>query len=1094
MASVYSQKTRFDLDIKDQTVRDIIGTIENESLFRFFYNDEFTDLDKKLTFSTTNQSIDDLMALLLDNTEVSYKVLDNNFIVITPKILLQQGRVTGTVKDARTGEPLPGVTVVIEGTTKGFITDVSGKYTADVIDNNAVLIFSYVGYDIQKVPVAGKSVIDVALEVNVQSLEEVVVVGYGTQKKKDLTGAVVRVQGEGFKNQSMTQITDMLTGTVAGLAANQGTTAEGGSFLEIRGQKSLNASTDPMVVVDGTIFYGSVSEINPADIETIDILKDASSAAVYGSQAASGVILITTKKGKTGKPIINFSSSVGVSTPTHSFKPYNGAGYLQFRGDYLREVNPDKPTWYYNDPNDLPEGVTLEEWRNASNNPQDDNTNEYLSRNGFFQIEQDNYNAGKEVDWYNEVIQKGIRQNYDLSIGGATDRVNYYWSIGYQKNEGVIVGDVFSTVRSRLNLDLKVNDWLNVGTNTQLSARDQSVVQGYIWDMGVNSPYGSMYNPDGSLNWYPNSYSAVNNPLIDYYGQDRLNKQYGIFATIYAKVKLPLGIEYKLSYQPRYSFSKDYNFWSSETINGGVDHSQGYGTRFDDSGYGWILDNLLHWQKEVGVHNFDITLLYSAEDNKYWSSTMSNESFTPNQNLGYNGLQYGTKPGLAIYDERSTGTAAMARFNYSLMDRYLFTASYRRDGYSAFGLKNPWATFPSFALAWRISKEQFFNVSWINQLKIRTSWGSNGNRAIGPYSALAQVNPNLYYDGSNTQVGVYNNTLQNDDLRWERTQSLNFGFDMDMFESRVSMVAEYYVSTTKDLLMNRLLPEITGFTSITSNLGELSNKGFEFTLNTQNIKNPGFSWTSNLVFSFNRNKIVHLFGDYETVVINGETVTREIPDYTNEWFPGQAIDRVWNYNVTGIWQETEATEAEKYGQTPGEYKAEDIDKNYIYEDLTDKQFIGYTKPRYLLGYKNDFTFLKNFTASIFIRADLGHEGVYDYAIRSSNETYDKRSTWDVPYWTPANKNNEYPKLSSQQTVFGGGLAIYKPKSFVRVQDLSLAYQLPSEFCRSIKLADARFFFSVRNLLTFTKWPGWDPESDYESPMPRTTTIGINITL
>ena len=361
MASVYSQKTRFDLDIKDQSVRDVLKTIENESLFRFFYNDEFTALDKKLTFSTTDQSIDGLMTMVLDDTEVSYKVLDNNFIVITPKLLLQQSKVTGTVKDAKTGEPMPGVTVVIEGTTKGFITDISGKYTADGVDNNAVLVFSYVGYNIQKVSIAGKSVIDVVLELNVQSLDEVVVVGYGTQKKKDLTGAVVRVQGEGFKNQSMTQITDMLTGTVAGLAANQGTTAEGGSFLEIRGQKSLNASTDPMVVVDGTIFYGSVSEINPSDIETIDILKDASSAAVYGSQAASGVILITTKKGKTGKPIINFSSSVGVSTPTHAFKPYDGAGYLQFRGDYLREVNPDKPTWYYNDPNHLPAGVTLEE-------------------------------------------------------------------------------------------------------------------------------------------------------------------------------------------------------------------------------------------------------------------------------------------------------------------------------------------------------------------------------------------------------------------------------------------------------------------------------------------------------------------------------------------------------------------------------------------------------------------------------------------------------------------------------------------------------------------------------------------------------------
>jgi TonB-dependent starch-binding outer membrane protein SusC len=1093
MASVYSQKTRFDLDIKDQSVRDVLKIIENESLFRFFYNDEFTDLDKKLTFSTTDQSIDGLMAVVLDNTEVSYKVLDNNFIVITPKVLLQQGKVTGIVKDVKTGEPLPGVTVMIDGTTKGYITDASGKYTIDAVDNNAVLVFSYVGYNIQKVPIAGKSVIDVALEVNVKSLEEVVVIGYGTQKKRDLTGAVVRVQADSYKNQSMTQMTDMLTGTVAGLYSNQGTSAEGGSYLEIRGQKSLNAATDPMVVIDGAIFNGSISEINPVDIETIDILKDASSAAVYGAQAASGVILITTKKGKTGKPIINFSSSVGITTPTHAFKPYDGEGYLQYRGDFLRSVNPDKPSYYYDDPNNLPSDVTLEEWRNASDNPQENNTNEYLSRNGFFQVEMDNYNAGKEINWYNEVINKGIRQNYDLSISGATDRVNYYWSIGYQKNEGVVRGDKFSTIRSRLNLDLKVTDWLNIGTNTQLSNRDQSVVTAELWSMYENSPYGSKYNQDGSLNWYPNSYTAVNNPLINYYGQDRLMKVYGLFATLYAKIKLPLGIEYKLSYQPGYSFSKDYNFWSSETIEGGVDHSQGYGTREDGSDYGWILDNLLHWQKEVGIHNFDITLLYSAEKNKDWSSTMSNETFTPNQNLGFNGLQYGTKPGINIYDQMSTGTAAMARLNYVMMDKYLFTASVRRDGYSAFGLKNPWATFPSFALAWRISKENFFNVPWINQLKIRTSWGSNGNRAIGPYSALAQLNPNLYYDGSITQVGIYNSTLENSNLKWERTQSLNFGVDLDMFDNRISMVAEYYISTTKDLLMNRLLPEITGFTSITSNLGELSNRGFEFTVNTLNINNPGFSWRSNLVFSFNRNEIKHLFGDYVTDTINGKPVTREIPDYTNEWFPGQAIDRVWNYNVTGIWQVNETTEAAKYGMTPGDYKAEDLDKSYTYEALIDKQFIGYTKPRYQFGFKNDFTFLKNFSVSIFIRADLGHVGEFEEALRGSWETYDKRNVYDIPYWTPENPINDYPKLSTTMQAFGGGLRIYKPMSFVRVQDLSLSYQLPTDFCRTIKINDSRVFFSIRNLLTFSKWPGWDPESR-NIPMPMTYTIGLNISL
>ncbi|WP_247233403.1 SusC/RagA family TonB-linked outer membrane protein [Telluribacter sp. SYSU D00476] len=1014
-------------------------------------------------------------------------------VLLSGQAQAQGGReVKGTVIDAVTSTALPGVSIVVKGTTRGTQTDAEGKYSIRV-ESNEVLGFSFIGYEMQEFNVQNQSTLDIQLKPSQTNLDELVVVGYGTMKKSDLTGAVARVDAKTFQNQPMTQLTDMLTGTVAGFNANQSTSASGGSSMQIRGPKSLNASTSPMIVMDGVIFNGSILDINPADIETVDILKDASSAAVFGARAAAGVILITTKKGKTGKPTINVTSNVGITEVTNDFKPFDAQGYLTYRRDVLRAINPNMPGFYYDNPAMLPSGVTLEEWRNASKNPQADNTQEWLGRLRFFPIETENYLAGKTVDWYNEVIQKGLRQNYDVSIGGGSKDVTYYWSIGYQNNEGVIRGDKFSTIRSRLNVDFRVTDWLNVGVNTQFADRDESSVQANLSQMFVMSPYGSMFEQNGDVSWFPNGFATAN-PMIDYYGQDRMRKVHTLFSSLFAKVNLPLGFSYKISFQPRYRFLKDYNFWSSKTIMGGATRSNGYGMRDESSQYEWILDNLVHWNKEIGIHRFDLTLLYSSEQNRSWASTLANQTFVPNQNLGFHGLQYGTNPALTTTDTLITGDAAMARINYSLLDKYLFTASVRRDGYSAFGVKNPRATFPAAAFAWKISDEKFFNIDMISQMKFRVSWGVNGNRDIGAYSALAQLISNQYYDGSNVQVGVFNNSLANPNLVWEKTESINLGLDLSLLRNRVDISAEYYDMTTTDLLMNRLLPEITGFKNITSNLGKLGNRGFELTMNTVNLERNNFSWRSNLVFSFNRNKIKNLFGDYVEEEVDGKIIRKELPDYTNEWFPGQALDAIWNYNVTGVWQMNEKDAAAVYRQQPGDYKAIDVDGNGKYEALIDKMFIGYLQPRYRFGLRNEFTFLKNFTASIFIRSELGHLGQFQEGLRfGGSDTYDRRNTHAFPYWTPDNPINDFASLTNNSYVFGGGIRIYKPRSFVRIQDVSLAYGLPSSLAERLKLNSMRIFASVRNLYSFDKWPGWDPETG-NTPLPRNFTVGFNLSL
>jgi len=1019
-----------------------------------------------------------------------------NFVAISPLSAFQANQnltVSGTVMDGSNEETLPGASIIIKGSTIGTVSDIDGKFSLNVPNPETVLIVSFIGYISKEITVGNQNEITVNLVSNAAELDEVVVIGYGTVKKRDLTGSVERINADAFQNQTMTQLTDMLTGTVAGFNANQSTSAAGGSSLEVRGPTSLNAGTEPLIVLDGVIYKGSIQDINPHDIESMDILKDASSAAVFGSKAASGVILITTKKGKSGKPTINYSTRMGISEPASARRPLGPDDYIQFRKDFFRTVFPNTAYHFYTNPNELPTDVSVEDWRNYGDNPLADNNREYMSRLRLFPIEQENFLSGTTTDWYDVVMRRGTRQTHDLSIGGGADGFNYYWSIGYTDNEGIRVGDEFSSIRSKLNIDFDVTDWLSVGLNTQFSDRDESGVPA---SMGFysNSPFGREFDENGNLERLPHGHTF--HPLIDNYRTSKLRKVNSLFSILYAKVALPLGITYSISFQPRYETMKDLRFISTDIRFGGSpteDLSQG--TRSEYSHYEWMVDNLLKWNKQIGIHSIDATLLYNSEETKRWSSDNSNINFFPTEELGYHALQFGNNPALSDYDYRFTGDAMMARVNYTLMEKYLLTASIRRDGYSAFGLQNPRATFPALAFAWQIGDEEFFDSELINRMKLRLSWGVNGNRDIGMYASLARLGSNLWYDGTKQRVGVYNSSLSNAGLRWERTESINLGLDVGILEDRIDMSFDYYDMTTTDLLMNRILPSITGFNDVTSNLGELGNHGFETTINTVNYSDKNLTWRSSLVFSLNRNKIKNLFGDIGEYTLLGQTQTGEVPDYSNQWFPGQAIDVVWDYEMLGVWQENEADEAAVYGMRVGDFKAEDVDKNGVFNELVDKQFIGYERPRYRFGFKNDFTFLTHFTASVFIRADLGHIGAYSPALNAGFESNDRRSrnVGPVPYWTPENPINDYARLDVSTSGYGGGLMVYKSRSFVRIQDLSLAYALPSHLAQRLKLNNLRVFGSVRNLATFTKWPHWDPESG-ASPMPRIFTTGISLSL
>lgn len=1020
---------------------------------------------------------------------------------ITTFVHAQAQTVSGRVRSVADNQPLTGVTVQVKGTSNSTATDAKGNYVLANVLSSDSLFFSSIGFAGETVAVNNRTAVNVSLQVEGSSLDQVVVVGYGTRRKGDLTGAVTQVDANAFKYQSTTQFTEMLAGTVAGFSANQGTSARGGASMEIRGPTSLSAGNTPLVVVDGAIFYGNVLDINANDIETINVLKDASSAAIFGSKAASGVIIITTKKGRRGKPTINFSSKIGI---TESYNERRGLGpneYIKFRQDFFRQLSPATNYNFYTHPDELPAGLTIAQWRALSSSaPLADNIKEWMARMRFFPTEQENYLKGKTMDMYDEVFRKGVRQEYDLSTSGGSEVSSYYWSVGYNNFEGIRVGDKYSSIRSRLNVDFKITDWLNVGLNSQFSDRNESSVPASL-NFYVNSPYGQMFDSAGNLQRYPHGHS--DNPLLEYYRRSLTDKTNSLFANLYAELKLPLGVKFRVSFQPYY---ESYKYLSFTTINprlGSVVNEVPSGTRRESSTMNWMVDNLLTWTKKIGEHDIDVTLLANVEENRYWSTSMSNRNFTPNQQLGANGLQYGNSPQISNNDSTSTGDALMARLNYSLMGKYLLTASVRRDGYSAFGLENPRAVFPAFALGWVVSNERFFNVPFINRLKLRASWGKNGNRDIGIYSALARTESNLWYDGTSVRVGVFNSSLANTGLSWEKTTSLNIGLDMAFLNNKIDLSAEVYDMTTTDLLMNRILPRVTGFSNVTTNLGEVENRGFELTINTKNITNPGLSWRSGVVFSLNRNKIKRLFGNMGSYTLLGEKRNGEVPDFTNKWFPGHAVDAVWDYDVTGVWQGHEAAQAAKYNMQPGDFKAVDVNGDGKYVDVEDKKFIGYTVPRYRLGFRNDISFWKNFTASVFVRADLGHIGAYNVALNGGFESNDRwnRNNGPVPYWTADNPNNEYARLNVNTGSYGGGLMIYKPRSFARIQDITLTYDLSSTARKYIKINSLQVFGSVRNLATFTKWPGWDPEGFDPvsgnigmSPMPRTFTIGVNCSL
>lgn len=994
----------------------------------------------------------------------------------------QQRVVTGTVTDASSGIAMPGVNVIVRGTVTGALTDLNGKYSLPVTEQTAVLGFSFIGYDPQDVPVAGRSVIDVALVPSTTSLDEVIVIGYGTQKKSDLTGSVARVSLEEKATLANLNLSQALSGATAGVNV-QGTGLAGSDpRLSIRGQTSLSASDAPLIVLDGIIYNGSISNINVGDIESVDILKDASAAAVYGSRSANGVMLITTKKGRSEKPLISFNMYYGYQDMTNNpMRVMNSEEYAIRLVDYYYQQ--DLYTWYKTKPT------------SATGKPvrPDINNREIVAARLRSQEERDNYIAGNKINWVDEVLQIAPIQNYNLSMSGKSDRSNYFVSASYTDEEGIQLNDKFSRITLHSNVESKITDWLTVGLNTSYSFRDYSGLEASLGEARECSPLAN--NKIGLPNYdmYLTGEAYMTYPLVNLY-VDHVDKRNDLLLVGNTKISVPWvkGLTYEFNYSNNF-YNRKYNrFYPVTTPDGSGNKGQAIKNPSEERN--WIFNNIITYLRTFGDHQVNATLLYSQEGRNAESSTLNAQGFD-NPVLGFNNVGLGTTVTVGSTAWKENSVSYMARVNYTFRDRYLLTATIRRDGFSGFGPNSKFANFPSVSLGWVLSDESFMqNLKWL-YLKLRTSYGENGNQGIGRYSSFSRMTADSYVYGPTTAIAVYPSSLGNADLAWEKTASLNVGADFGLFNRRLSGSIDLYKARTTDVLVSRALPPTSGYPSVWTNIGAIDNKGIEFELTSINLKGQ-LGWETNFVFSLNRDEITKLYGDEND------------KDVGNAWFVGEPISSIYDYQMAGgLWTEAELYAGQTYNNWyPGQFKYVDQNDDGIIEPNLDRKIIGYRTPSYRFSINNTLSY-KNFTFTFFINSIQGGKKYYlqdNAAVTNvawrSDDVLRINASAVRPYWTPDNGVNNATGVYNSPAVSSG---IYQSRSFVRLQDVSLSYRFSPELLKKLKLSGCTFFVSSKNPYIWTNWEGWDPEvvgwtaadgnTNTNTPLMRNITAGFNVT-
>lgn len=994
----------------------------------------------------------------------------------------QKQTVTGIIKDA-TGEAIIGASVLEKGTSNGTITDLDGKFTLSVTPN-ATLVISYIGYQTQELPVVAGKVMDIQMKEDAEMLDEVVVVGYGTTKRKNFTGSVSTVKASETPLALMptSNAMDILRGTATGITVSQQQGAGQAPSLQVRGQKSVNGGSTPLIVMDGVIYMGSFRDIDPTTIESMSILKDATSLAAYGSQAANGVIMITTKKGKLGKPVINVNTSWAFSTA--AAKPD-----LLSPEDYVKKVNllsglaeDADPTWM----------------------------REY---------EYENYKNGNTIDWFDYSTRTGIMQNYSASVSGATEKMNYYLSGTYTDQEGVVKGDDYDRTVLTARIQTDITNWLQVGGQVNYAYNDYSGPSVYDLYQAIRlSPYGRAERADGGgVEKFPVNEGIYRiNPLWNV--ESGTIDDHDTYSTVsmkgHALVKCPWieGLTYRLngSYSIE-NIERDYfthegyyvkegtgdDRYSESAVSDYLASANGYSARTKNTS--WVLDNIINWQRQFGKHYVDLTYVYTRDSYEYSYRRFDGSDFAAlgNTNLSYDGLNLATTQKInGLSYTRHTNVGYLGRANYNYNDTYHLSVSVRRDGSSVFGANNKWGTFPAVGVAWTASNEEFMkNIKAISYLKLKASWGKNGNQSLSPYETLSKItlgqSGGYSYSFGNTSLvswGQRITSMGNTDLGWEETESFNYGFDLGVLDNRIHLEFDGYFSKTTNQIFNRNIPVmINGLTSMKATMGQVNNWGIEVNLNTTNIQTKDFNWGSTLTFYMNRNKLKELYGDGQD-------------DITNSLFLGKSLGAIYGYKNIGIVQEEDTEYMAANGAEPGDVKFANLDGS---EDgkitADDRTILGYKKENFRMSFGNTFRY-KDFELYMLFTGIFGGNGygqaVNYYPFRTSSDVQGDNN-FNHGWWTPENKSNKYPRINYTD----GRYTPLQGYGFVRLQDLSLSYTFRQPWVQKAGIGNLKVYMACKNLFTISGWEGGDPEVQqtlgsgytYGYPLSRTVSFGLNLT-
>lgn len=1075
--NAHSQNAKVSIRMNNVKLDKILNEIENQTDYLFIYNNQ-VDINKITSVKVKNEAVAQVLDRILSGTGINYELEGTHIILTTEAIkdlhAQQQAKtVTGTVTDV-SGEPIIGANIRIKGTTTGTITDIDGNFSIKA-EPQSVIEVSYIGYLTQETVINNQKSIRFLLKEDTKTLDEVVVIGYGVQKKADLTGSVANINTEKLNTQSNANIGQALQGKIAGVdIVSQGGAPGSGTRIMVRGIGTLN-NASPLYIVDG-MYMNSIDHINPNDIASIDVLKDASSAAIYGSRAANGVIIVTTKEGSNteGKPIIDLSVNLGISTASKFLDMLDAKGWAEVTTIARQAIG--KPA--------------LDMATDLANKP--------------------------DNDWQDIMFRPALMQNYNLSVKGGGKYSTYYTGLGYFNQDGIVKG----TNYQRYNIQSK-NDYkrgiFSAGTNLIISfSHDKPLHQelrgGMIGTILQSVPTLEKYD-DTREGGYGGTYGDVVNiphplAIIDDNIMDRYNENVKIFANLYAQIELFKGLKYKLNLTPDFSFERYKNYLNKYDF-GLATNSITQLTERQRRRRNILVENLLTFDRTFGEHKISALAGYTYQDSRFRHIQAYGE-----------GLPQGLEEIDAATTNRSNEgnswrsvlTSILGRVFYSYQNKYLFTATIRRDGFSKFGKNNRYGYFPSFSLGWNVAEEKFMeNVHWLDQLKLRGGYGVLGNQEIDNYQYSSTITTGINYPDGNGGLlqGAFPKNFANPDIKWEETAMTNVGIDFMAFNNRLSLTADYYVKNTKDILLTVPIPISSGGANDPiRNAGKIRNNGFEFNLGWMDQPNPDISYGINLIGSFNKNKVIAMGS--ESGSIKGGSTNQNIT--TSETKAGYPIGGYWLISTAGYFNSQEEVDAyAKDGKKiqpaaePGDIKFVDANNDGVIND-DDRVFQGSPFPDFTFALNGNMRY-KNFDLSIGLQGVLGNK-IYN-ATRQTLEDVTKGSNFlasCLDYWTPENKNASHPRLTwddPNRNTRAESDRYLENGSYLRLRSVQLGYTFPQTWFKGA-IQHARVYINAENLFTITSYSGYSPDVNADNanyrgfdnfiyPTNRTFMLGLNVT-